>query len=190
MNMETDISITSTYDESAYRAMAKATWKLFQKHRLEVMAYPALFSIAVVIVILLLFNWDTSPLPIRIGGIAFAILQFVVIPVGARRAQNKTCRKAIRDAKQKGEYPAQVEFLFQGDRIRTKVGGTTTTARYTEVTHLAALPQWRFLYFSHGAYIIPVSAFSSPEELDRFDDFVTKKCGMPMVVLEGNIPKG
>ena len=121
MHAETDILIKSTYDEPAYRAMAKATWKLFQKHRMEVMAYPALFSIAAVIVILLIFNWNTSPLPVRIGGIAFAILQFAVIPLGAMRAQRKTCRKAIRDAKRKGEYPAQVEFLFQGDRIRAKV---------------------------------------------------------------------
>lgn len=190
MHAETDILIKSTYDEPAYRAMAKATWKLFQKHRMEVMAYPALFSIAAVIVILLIFNWNTSPLPVRIGGIAFAILQFAVIPLGAMRAQRKTCRKAIRDAKRKGDYPAQVEFLFQGDRIRAKVGDTTATARYKEITHLAALPQWRFLYFSQGAYIIPVSAFSSPEELDRFDGFITQKCGMPFVVLEGNVPKG
>ena len=41
MNPESDFRIESTYDRQAYQAMAKATWKLFQKHRMEVMAYPA-----------------------------------------------------------------------------------------------------------------------------------------------------
>ena len=27
-------------------------------------------------------------------------------------------------------------------------------------------------------------------ELDRFDTFITGKCGMPIVVLEGTVPKG
>ena len=39
MNPESDFRIESTYDRQAYQAMAKATWKLFQKHRMEVMAY-------------------------------------------------------------------------------------------------------------------------------------------------------
>ena len=49
MNPENDFVVKSTYDETAYRAMAKATWKMFQKHRMEVMAYPALISVAIVI---------------------------------------------------------------------------------------------------------------------------------------------
>ena len=48
MNPESDFRIESTYDRQAYQAMAKATWKLFQKHRMEVMAYPALISVALV----------------------------------------------------------------------------------------------------------------------------------------------
>ena len=35
MNPENDFVVKSTYDETAYRAMAKATWKMFQKHRME-----------------------------------------------------------------------------------------------------------------------------------------------------------
>ena len=31
MNPESDFRIESTYDRQAYQAMAKATWKLFQK---------------------------------------------------------------------------------------------------------------------------------------------------------------
>ena len=105
MNPESDFRIESTYDRQAYQAMAKATWKLFQKHRMEVMAYPALISVALVIAVLLVFNWNHTVLPIRILGIAFIVLQFAVIPLGARRAQAKTCRKAIRDAEKRGEYP-------------------------------------------------------------------------------------
>ena len=56
MNPESDFRIESTYDRQAYQAMAKATWKLFQKHRMEVMAYPALISVALVIAVLLVFN--------------------------------------------------------------------------------------------------------------------------------------
>ena len=122
MNPESDFRIESTYDRQAYQAMAKAPWKLFQKHRMEVMAYPALISVALVIAVLLVFNWNHTVLPIRILGIAFIVLQFAVIPLGARRAQAKTCRKAIRDAEKRGEYPARVEFLFQDDHIRTTVG--------------------------------------------------------------------
>ena len=70
---------------------------------------------ALVIAVLLVFNWNHTVLPIRILGIAFIVLQFAVIPLGARRAQAKTCRKAIRDAEKRGEYPARVEFLFQED---------------------------------------------------------------------------
>ena len=102
MNPESDFRIESTYDRQAYQAMAKATWKLFQKHRMEVMAYPALISVALVIAVLLVFNWNHTVLPIRILGIAFIVLQFAVIPLGARRAQAKTCRKAIRDAEKRG----------------------------------------------------------------------------------------
>ena len=36
MNPESDFRIESTYDRQAYQAMAKATWKLFQKHRMDV----------------------------------------------------------------------------------------------------------------------------------------------------------
>jgi hypothetical protein len=54
---------------------------------------------------------------------------------------------------------------------------------------LAALKDWRFLYFGQGAYIIPVSAFRDAAELDRFDTFITGKCGMPIVILEGEVPK-
>ena len=82
MNPESDFRIESTYDRQAYQAMAKATWKLFQKHRMEVMAYPALISVALVIAVLLVFNWNHTVLPIRILGIAFIVLQFAVIPLG------------------------------------------------------------------------------------------------------------
>ena len=95
MNPESDFRIESTYDRQAYQAMAKATWKLFQKHRMEVMAYPALISVALVIAVLLVFNWNHTVLPIRILGIAFIVLQFAVIPLGARRAQAKTCGSSI-----------------------------------------------------------------------------------------------
>ena len=63
MNPESDFRIESTYDRQAYQAMAKATWKLFQKHRMEVMAYPALISVALVIAVLLVFNWNHTVLP-------------------------------------------------------------------------------------------------------------------------------
>lgn len=82
-----------------------------------------------------------------------------------------------------------VEFLFQDDHIRTTVGKEATSVRYREVSHLAALKDWRFLYFGQGAYIIPVSAFRDAAELDRFDTFITGKCGMPIVILEGEVPK-
>ncbi len=91
--------------------------------------------------------------------------------------------------KKRGEYPARVEFLFQDDHIRTTVGKEATSVRYREVSHLAALKDWRFLYFGQGAYIIPVSAFRDAAELDRFDTFITGKCGMPIVILEGEVPK-
>ena len=190
MNPEKDFVVKSTYDEAAYRAMAKATWKMFQKHRMEVMAYPALISVAIVIGFLLIWNWQACPVWLRAAGIAFVILQFAVIPLGARRAQAKTCRKAIQDAKKRGAYPAQVTFTFLGDRIRTQAGEETTTALYTEVNHLAALPGWRFLFFGQGAYIIPTSAFSDAAELDRFDSFLVEKCKTSIVILEGEPPKG
>ena len=79
MNPESDFRIESTYDRQAYQAMAKATWKLFQKHRMEVMAYPALISVALVIAVLLVFNWNHTVLPIRILGIAFIVLQFAPV---------------------------------------------------------------------------------------------------------------
>lgn len=110
MNPESDFRIESTYDRQAYQAMAKATWKLFQKHRMEVMAYPALISVALVIAVLLVFNWNHTVLPIRILGIAFIVLQFAVIPLGARRAQAKTCRKAIRDAEKRSNIPPVWSF--------------------------------------------------------------------------------
>ncbi|UQT50599.1 YcxB family protein [Flavonifractor plautii] len=69
------------------------------------------------------------------------------------------------------------------------MGKEATSVRYREVSHLAALKDWRFLYFGQGAYIIPVSAFRDAAELDRFDTFITGKCGMPIVILEGKYPR-
>ena len=69
------------------------------------------------------------------------------------------------------------------------MGKEATSVRYREVSHLAALKDWRFLYFGQGAYIIPVSAFRDAAELDRFDTFITGKRGMPIVILEGEVPK-
>ena len=172
MNPENDFVVKSTYDETAYRAMAKATWKMFQKHRMEVMAYPALISVAIVIGFLLIWNWQACPVWLRAAGIAFVILQFAVIPLGARRAQAKTCRKAIQDAKKGGAFPAQVTFTFLGDRIRTQAGEEPTTARHTEAPRLAALPGWRFLFFGQGAYIIPTSTISVASVLGRVGSFL------------------
>lgn len=123
MNPESDFRIESTYDRQAYQAMAKATWKLFQKHRMEVMAYPALISVALVIAVLLVFNWNHTVLPIRILGIAFIVLQFAVIPLGARRAQAKTCRKAIRDAEKRGRISRPCGVFVPGRPYPYHSGG-------------------------------------------------------------------
>lgn len=76
MNPESDFRIESTYDRQAYQAMAKATWKLFQKHRMEVMAYPALISVALVIAVLLVFNWYLTGI-IRSCPYAFWVLRLL-----------------------------------------------------------------------------------------------------------------
>jgi len=188
MDAKETFVLQSRYDLNAYQAMARGSWKLFQKHRMEVMAYPALFSIGALILILVIYNWNTWPAPVRVGGIAFVILQFAVIPLGAMRAQRKTCKKAIKDAKSRGQYPSTVTFTFRRDDILATVGEESASARYADVTHLAALKQWRLLYFAQGAYMIPLSAFSDPQELDRFDSFLTQKCNMPIYVLEGKAP--
>ena len=88
-----------------------------------------------------------------------------------------------------GEYPARVEFLFQDDHIRTTVGKEATSVRYREVSHLAALKDWRFLYFGRGRISSPSRRFGDAAELDRFDTFITGKCGMPIVILEGKYHK-
>ncbi|MCI7472083.1 MAG: YcxB family protein [Clostridiales bacterium] len=188
MEAQETFVLQSRYDINAYQAMARGTWKLFQKHRMEVMAYPALFSIGLLILVLLVYNWSAWPIALRVGGIVFAVLQFAVIPLGAMRAQRKTCRKAIKAAKSRGQYPSTVTFTFRRDDILATVGEESASVRYADVTHLAALKQWRLLYFTQGAYMIPVSAFSDPRELDRFDGFLTQKCNKPIYILEGKIP--
>ena len=188
MNPESDFRIESTYDRQAYQAMAKATWKLFQKHRMEVMAYPALISVALVIAVLLVFNWNHTVLPIRILGIAFIVLQFAVIPWarGALKPRRAGKRSVMR--KNGANIPPVWSF----------VPGRPYPYHSGEGSHVGSLPGGQPFgrseglavpLFRAGAYIIPVSAFRDAAELDRFDTFITGKCGMPIVILEGKYPR-
>ena len=57
MNENYKFILHTTYDKPAYQALSEVSWVLFRKHRMQVAAYPALFSLAALIAIILIFNW-------------------------------------------------------------------------------------------------------------------------------------
>ena len=67
MNENYKFILHTTYDKPAYQALSEVSWVLFRKHRMQVAAYPALFSLAALIAIILIFNWGSYDTPLRFG---------------------------------------------------------------------------------------------------------------------------
>lgn len=181
--------LTATYDKAAYQALSEASWVLFRKRKMQSTAYPALFTLAFVIAVLMIYNWGSYSTPILIGGIAFIVLQFAVIPLGAMSAKAKMCRTAIKEAQKQGQFPVHIQFVFSDKQIHATIGEETTSVPYTSVDCLISLGEWRLLFFGRAAYILHTSCFSSHEELERFQAFITEKCDLPFNQMKGAGPK-
>lgn len=179
----------AVYDKPAYQALSEVSWVLFRRHHMQVAAYPALFTLAALIAIVMLFNRESLTPPLLVGGLLFIGLQFLVIPLGAASAKHKMCRTAIKAASKQGNFPLQVRFVFQDKLIHATIGNEAATTPYPQIDCLVALGDWRLLFSGHAAYILHRSCFQSEEELRQFEDYVSEKCGLPFNRMKGSGPK-
>lgn len=189
MNGDYQFIVHTTYDKPAYQALSEVSWVLFRKHRMQVAAYPALFSLAALIAIMLLFNWGSYDTPVLVGGVLFIGLQFLVIPLGAASAKHKMCRTAIKEVSKTGEFPIHAQLVFREKRIHATIANEVSTAPYESIDCLVALGDWRLLMFGRAAYILHRSCFCSQEELQRFEAFISEKCGLPFNQMKGKGPR-
>lgn len=181
--------LQTTYDKPAYQALSAASWVLFRRRHMQVAAYPALFSLAALIGILLIFNWGNYGPGILIGGLAFMGLQFLVIPLGAASARAKMTRRAVKADRKQGHYPAQIQLVFSAEQIHATRDGQTTASPYSAIDCLVSLGDWRLLFFGHAAYILHTSCFQDSGELERFEKFISEKCELPFNRMKGRGPK-
>ena len=180
--------ITSTYDRPAFQALSKASYHLFQRHSMATRAYPALGAMTVLILGILLFNWEFFSVWGRIGLAAFAALQIIVIPLGAMSSRRKMAAKAAKAAQEKGVYPQKFQFVFDDRMIHVTTGGETAVSTYEQIDCLIEQGPWRLLFYGRAAYILHTGDFASSEEAERFDKFVSERCGLPFNHLKGKPP--
>lgn len=181
--------VTSTYDRPAFQALSRASYYLFQRHTMATRAYPALGAMAVLILGILLFNWEFFSVWGRIGLAAFVALQIVVIPLGAMSSRHKMAKKAVKAATEKGVYPQKFRFVFDDRMIHVTTGSETAVSPYESIDCLIELGPWRLLFYGRAAYILHTGDFASPEEAGRFDAFVAERCGLPFNHLKGKPPQ-
>ncbi|MCI9119491.1 MAG: YcxB family protein [Flavonifractor sp.] len=189
MNENYKFILHTTYDKPAYQALSEVSWVLFRKHRMQVAAYPALFSLAALIAIILIFNWGSYDTPLLVGGLVFIGLQFLVIPLGAVSAKHKMCRTAIKEVSKTGAFPLQVRLVFLDKQIHSTIDNEVSTVPYGSIDCLMSLGDWRLLMFGRAAYILHRSCFQSQEELREFEAFISEKCGLPFNQMKGKGPK-
>lgn len=189
MKQEPKFVLHSTYDKAAYRALSEASWVLFRRRRMQTAAYPMLITMAILTIILLVYNWTTLSPFLRAGGIAFVLLECAAIPLGAVSAKVKMCHTAIREAARRGEFPAEVTFTFYQEEIQAAFGSQITSVSYEAIDCLIALGEWRLLFFGHAAYILHSSCFSGRETMEQFEEYLTQRCALPFNQMKGLGPR-
>ena len=187
--MNYDFIVTSKYDKTAYQALSEASWQLFRKPRMLTQAYPVMIALVALIIITMLYNFGDYGAPVLVGAVIFIAFVLAAIPLGAVSAKARMCRAAIKDATRRGEFPAEIQFVFGKDTIHSTVGEHTAVVKYGQASGLAALGEWRFLFFGQAAYIFHTSSLGSPEEAARFSAYLTEKCGLPLTQLKGAGPQ-
>ncbi|WP_312637107.1 hypothetical protein [Oscillibacter sp.] len=166
------------YDESAYRALADASWQLFRKPKMHTQVYPVLGAVSALTFVLGLMNDRKYWLP------ALLLVAFFIsaIPLGKLSAKAKMYHTAVKAADSLSE---RVAFAFKGDGIRATVGEHSFYTPYEKAFCFAALNQWRFLFFDEtAAYIINTLDLQDREDIQRFDAMVQEKCNLRMVLLK------
>lgn len=181
--------LNSRYDETAYRALSEASWQLFRKPRMQTQTYPILIGLAALTLFALISGWGRYSPVMLVGAGLFVVLLLAAIPLSGMSAKAKMCRAAVKAAASRGEFPADIQFTFGQEAIRSKVGGHVSVVKYSQATGFAALGEWSFLFFGQAAYIFHSSAFASPEEAGRFRTYIQKKCGTTLVTLKGTGPQ-
>lgn len=187
--MNRDFTVDVKYDKSAYEALSEASWQLFRKKRMQLQTYPILIALALLTVLAIISGWNKYGLPALIGGACFAIFIVAAIPLSAKSAKSKMCRDAVKEAKARGEYPADIRFRFSQEGIYATFTGNMTAVKYDEATGYAALGEWQFIFFGQAAYILRSDAFGSKEEQTMFRTFIEEKTGKNLVMLHGTGPK-
>ena len=83
MNENYKFILHTTYDKPAYQALSEVSWVLFRKHRMQVAAYPALFSLAALIAIILIVRTSARAQSIEDAqqGAVFLILPIILLCV-------------------------------------------------------------------------------------------------------------
>lgn len=181
--------LKSTYDKTAYEALAEASWQMFRKPKLQTQAYPVLLALIALVAVTMIYNRGSYGTPLLVGGIVFILFPAAAIPLSGLSARAKMRSTAIKDAKSRGEYPAEIQFIFRPEGITSTVGGHSAMMKYTQVSYFAALGDWRFVFFGQMAYIFHRSSFEKEGELKHFEEYITAKCSLSMVTLKGTGPK-
>lgn len=187
--MSYEFRVTSKYDEVAYKALAEASWMLFRKHRMVTQAFPVMLTMAFMIAASVIFRYsEYGNTGLWIGGGAVAFL-LAAMPLSVYNGKRRIYKKSVKEAQERGLFPVDIEFFFRGNGIYTKTGEREEVIRYSKVTELVALGEWRFIFFGVGAYIVHASGFEKSDELTRFDRFLVECTGRPFLKMKRKGPQ-
>lgn len=167
--------IKAHYDESGYRALGEATWKLFWQKKMQTRSYPIFGAIAVILLFLLMQRFSTLGAMGKIGyifGIAFFISLFWLSNVTGRR---KIARRTLALARERGTVPLDVTFHFEKNRILAVFGEEEASVRYDKTTYYVTIGEWEILFFGSGAYLWKTSDL---EEAASFHEFLEAQTGL------------
>ena len=187
--MNDDFAFTTRYDKTAYQALSQASWQMFRMPRLQSQAYPILAALSVLVAASMLVKRGSLEPAIIAGGVGLIVFMLAAIPISGVTARAKMCSHAMKDAQKKGPLPAQVHFSFGSDGIRATVNDQTNLMRYSQVSALAALGSWRFIFFGEAAYLYRCADLPDEAQAKRLDAWLEEKCGQPFRKLKGEGPK-
>ena len=180
--MNNPLTVTTKYDENAYKALAETSWQLFAVYRTRMFAYPTLAAMIVLVAYALLFKPDQFSVPIRVGMVFLLIFFIAAVPLSASAAKNKLLGQYIKDARKNSLMDKTLKFTFLGNRISAEIDGQTADVAYDQIIKFVQLDDYHYylFFFPEGAYMIEESAVGDAATRKEFEEFVIKHCGLPV----------
>ena len=186
--LSTRFETETTYDRSAYEALADVSWKMFREHFVQTRAYPFMFGICVLIALSLIVFWRRYSTPVIVVHVVFFLFFLISMPLSNVTGKRRLCNKAIRNVSAQGEFPFKVRFCFTENMIRAYLPRDQyADTTYAQITDIISYGKWMFLFCGDRSYILNRDSFENAEVFEQFEGFISQKTGQ--TIWEMQVPR-